>query len=171
MGRYHHPSEPCLGRAPGPSVIPIVSVKALLPTRAEAMSTARSVRSITAAGVAFKILRVNWILLVCMVPNLIHVWFLFYLVWFLLNHTHYIFHYPSSLLFLPLDVLALTPSSPNTYPRTYHTPYSRTYTHRGWVPRESTQEKIGCRSPEVVGGQWSPPAGVWLIINGTHTHW
>ena len=27
---------------------------------------------------------------------------------------------PSSLLFLPLDVLALTPSSPNTYPRTYH---------------------------------------------------
>ena len=42
---------------------------------------------------------------------------------------------------------------PNTYPRTYHTPYSRTYTHRGWVPRESTQEKIGCRSPEVVGGQ------------------
>ena len=57
---------------------------------------------------------------------------------------HYIF-YPSSLLFLPLDVPALTPSSPNTYPRTYHIPYSRTYTHRGWVPRESTQEKIGCR--------------------------
>ena len=69
------------------------------------------------------------------------------------NRRHYIFHYPSSLLFLPLDVLALTPSTPNTYPRTYHTPYSRTYTHRGWVPRESTQEKIGCRSPEVVGGQ------------------
>jgi hypothetical protein len=61
--------------------------------------------------------------------------------------------FPSSLLFLPLDVLTLTPSSPNTYPRTYHIPCSRTYTHRGWVPRESTQEKIGCRSPEVVGGQ------------------
>ena len=26
----------------------------------------------------------------------------------------------SSLLFLPVDVLALTPPSPNTYPRTYH---------------------------------------------------
>ena len=42
----------------------------------------------------------------------------------LVNHHHhdrghYMF-YPSSLLFLPLDVLALTPSSPNTYPRTYH---------------------------------------------------
>ncbi len=52
-----------------------------------------------------------------------------------------------------IDELALTPPSPNTYPRTHHIPYSRTYTHRGWVPRESTQEKIGCRSPEVVGGQ------------------
>ena len=42
----------------------------------------------------------------------------------LVNHHHhdrghYMF-YPSNLLFLPLDVLALTPSSPNTYPRTYH---------------------------------------------------
>ena len=41
------------------------------------------------------------------------------------NRRHYIFHYPSSLLFLPLDVLALTPPSPNTYPRTYHTRESR----------------------------------------------
>ena len=35
------------------------------------------------------------------------------------DRRHYIV-YPSSLLFLPLDVLALTPSTPNTYPRTYH---------------------------------------------------
>ena len=75
----------------------------------------------------------------------------------LVNHHHhdrghYMF-YPSSLLFLSVDVLALTPPSPNTYPRTYHIPYSRTYSHRGWVPRESTQEKTGCRCPVVVGGQ------------------
>ena len=68
------------------------------------------------------------------------------------DRRHYIV-YPSSLLFLPLDVLALTPSTPNTYPRTYHIPYPRTHTHRGWVPRESTQEKIGCRCPVVVGGR------------------
>jgi len=42
----------------------------------------------------------------------------------LVNHHHhdrghYMF-YPSSLLFLSVDVLALTPPSPNTYPRTYH---------------------------------------------------
>ena len=47
MGRYHHLE---LGRAPGPSVIPIVNVKALLPAMAEAMSTARSVRAIPTIG-------------------------------------------------------------------------------------------------------------------------
>ena len=47
MGRYHHLG---LGRAPGPSVIPIVNVKALLPARAEAMSTAPSIRAIPTIG-------------------------------------------------------------------------------------------------------------------------